>query len=748
MTAAEHPANLDLGTSHVLLTGATGFVGQAVLERLLSTHPGTRVTVLIRARGATGAESRLKNLLKKPVFSVWREAVGDEEAQRQIAERVHVLEGDLTAVPALPTDLDVVIHGASTVSFDPPIDEAFDTNLGGAVNLYEALAATGTDPYVVHVSTAYVGGTRKGVNPEGSLTHSVDWRVEWNAARTARERVEMESRRPEELRRRITEARRTQGKAGPQAVAAAAEEARVAEVTARLVDFGRTRGESLGWPDVYTFTKAMSERAAEQLWGAEHRLSIVRPAIIESAVAHPFPGWIDGFKVADPLIIAYGRGQLPEFPGLPDSVLDLIPVDFVVNTILAVAANPPERSAPKWYHAASGNTNPLPFFRMYENVREYFQANPMPHEERGHVKVPSWTFPGGRSVARGLKRRERAIATAEQTLRSLPAGRRVRGWAADLSQLRHDLESLQKFTGLYEAYTQTEIIFDDTNARALDASLPEELRVERGFDVSRIDWDDFLQRVHIPAITALTKAYAARRAATPAGERKVKPLPERSDVLAVFDLEGTVVDTNIVEQYLWVRAQGIGAAKWPFEFLSLLASLPKYLVAERRDRGEFIRTFSRRYRGLQAARVRRAVSGAAGSLLTRKALPAALARVQAHRDAGHRTVLVTGSIDVLVEPLRPYFDDIVAGRMHERDGVLTGYLDAPPLVDEARAAWLRKYAADHGANLTQSYGYGDSHSDLAWLQLVGHAHAVNPDGALYREARRKRWTVEDWSPRG
>jgi alcohol-forming fatty acyl-CoA reductase len=49
-------------------------------------------------------------------------------------------------------------------------------------------------------------------------------------------------------------------------------------------------------------------------------------------------------------------------------------------------------------------------------------------------------------------------------------------------------------------------------------------------------------------------------------------------------------------------------------------------------------------------------------------------------------VLVTGSIDMLVEPLAPLFDDVVAGRMHESGGVLTGYLDAPPLVDEARAA--------------------------------------------------------------
>ena len=113
-------------------------------------------------------------------------------------------------------------------------------------------------------------------------------------------------------------------------------------MTKRLVEYGRTRARSLGWPDVYTFTKAMGERAVEELAAeANLPLSIVRPSIIESAYTHPFPGWIDGFKMADPIIRAYGLGQIPEFPGIPEGIIDIIPVDFVVNALLAVAANPP-----------------------------------------------------------------------------------------------------------------------------------------------------------------------------------------------------------------------------------------------------------------------------------------------------------------------------------------------------------------------------------------------------------------------
>ena len=85
--------------------------------------------------------------------------------------------------------------------------------------------------------------------------------------------------------------------------------------------------------------------------------------------------------------------------------------------------------------------------------------------------------------------------------------------------------------------------------------------------------------------------------------------------------------------------------------------------------------------------------------------------------------------------------------MHERDGVLTGFLADPPLVDEARAAWLRHYAQQNGYNLSQSYGYGDSHADLVWLQLLGNPSAVNPDIQLYRHAREKHWNVLDWRRR-
>jgi fatty acyl-CoA reductase len=732
-----------LAGKYVLLTGATGFLGQATLEKLLSSYPSTRVCLLIRTRGNTAGAARLPGLLRKPVFQHWRDEVGDPEVEQIVTQRVSVIEGDLDTTVALPDDLDVVIHGASTVSFDPPIDEAFRTNVEGVAALYHALERAGNDPHVVHISTAYVAGVRKGVVSEAPLNHDVDWAVEAAAAARARAEVEAASRRPEVLRRAMSAARAEHGKAGPQRVAQAAEEGRRDWVTNRLIDYGRTRAQSLGWPDVYTLTKALGERVAEQLWAAQgHQLSIVRPAIVESALAHPYPGWIDGYKMADPLIIAYGRGILPEFPGLPDSVLDLIPVDLVVNAMLAVAATPPESSRPAYFHVSSGARNPLPFRAMYEHVHEYFRHQPMPDSERGHIQVPSWRFPGTSQVLRMLRTGERAVDLAERSLLRMPASDRTRDWMGTVHRRQQDLEVLRKYADLYQSYTQAEVIYDDRMTHALHQSLPAYRRAEHGFDAAEIDWTYYLQGVHFPGVTELMRTFSAR----PRSRTGTDPviLPERHDVAAVFDLEGTVVASNAIEHYLWARLATMPRSKWSGEVLDLLRSLPRYLRAERRDRGDFIRTFMRRYEGVDEAELRRLVDDVLSEALLQRTMPEAVRRIRHHREAGHRTVLITGTIDVLVEPLASLFDEIIAGHMHSRDGVWTGYLATPPLVDEARAAWLTRYASKNGINLSRSYAYGDSHSDRPWMELVGNPQAVNPDPYLFRHAKRRHWRIHRW----
>jgi len=91
------------------------------------------------------------------------------------------------------------------------------------------------------------------------------------------------------------------------------------------------------------------------------------------------------------------------------------------------------------------------------------------------------------------------------------------------------------------------------------------------------------------------------------------------------------------------------------------------------------------------------------------------------------------------------FDVVIGAELEQRDGRYTGFMSAPPLVGEARAAWLKRYALLEGVDLKHSYAYADSYSDLPLLRAVGHPVAVSPDSALYRHARRRRWPIEEWA---
>src|SRR5699024_12256031 len=87
-----------------LVQGATGFVGQAVVEKLLSAYPSPRLTLLVRPRGEVTAHERVQNLLEKDCFTPWRERIGAEAAAAEFEARINVLSGDLDNVPALRSE--------------------------------------------------------------------------------------------------------------------------------------------------------------------------------------------------------------------------------------------------------------------------------------------------------------------------------------------------------------------------------------------------------------------------------------------------------------------------------------------------------------------------------------------------------------------------------------------------------------------------------------------------------------------
>jgi len=742
-----------LAGKKIVMTGVTGFIGEQLLWKILTELPETRPSVLVRRKGSASARDRMLGVVKKPIFNDIREAAGG--ASELLDSRIEVIEGDLPNVPQLPTDLDIVVHCAGDVSFDPPIDQAFSTNVIGTKALLDRMLEAVTDengqrrtvPHYVHISTAYTAGRRRGAIPEAPHVHDIDYDAEATAGIAMRDLIEEESRTSAQLAKLRKEAERHHRQAGFLTTAADTERRRLDWVQAELVKAGTERARSLGWTDVYTFTKALGERVVADV-GRDVHVSIVRPAIVESSWLHPYPGWIEGFKMAEPLILAYGRGELPEFPATPEAVVDIVPCDHVVNAILAVCATQPAIGTPEYYHVNSGARNPLIFKDLYTYIRAYFMDHPFEGGPRGAARLPQWQFPGASSIERLLSTSERAHKMADRVLVQAPRSDRTRKIAKDLDRTRVRLDFLRRYHTLYKEYAQSELHFVDDNTLALTLALHSDDQAAFAFDTAVYDWKTYIQEVHCPSITAPMRRMDANRSKRGNRPTTMKDLDKDTAgavAVAIFDLDGTIMSTNVIEQYLWARLPELSRTQQLAEMGQVLRRLPSYLRAEQRDRGTFLRAVYRRYRGADLAALERFVDTSMAPHILNRLSPEAVRRIREHRAAGHTTVLITGVVRPLTRPIQPLFDVIVAADLAvDEEGRCTGFLTGPPVVGESRAAWLKHYAAQQRIDLDRSFAYADSHSDLPMLETVGNAVAVSPDIALMRAANRNRWSVVEW----
>src|SRR6185312_4392135 len=154
-------------------------------------------------------------------------------------------------------------------------------------------------------------------------------------------------------RKRLNEENRDA--ADPDALGLAVARERKVWTRTRLTDLGVERAAFWGWPNIYTYTKSLGE----QLVAAETGIvrSIVRPSIVESALAYPFPGWNEGFTTTAPIIFLVLKGQT-QIPANEKLILDITPVDQVAAVMLAVAAQACVEEPKLVHQASTGDSNP------------------------------------------------------------------------------------------------------------------------------------------------------------------------------------------------------------------------------------------------------------------------------------------------------------------------------------------------------------------------------------------------------
>lgn len=778
-----------LAGSRIFITGATGFVGTALTERLLRCIPEVQLTLLIRDGRRTSAQRRLeREVLKNDCFDRLRDELG-VECFTEAAGRVRAVSGDVgTDGLGLDDDgraalaaADVVIHSAATVAFDSPLDRAVEINLMGPVRIAQTLESLGATPHIVAVSTCYVAGNRRGPAPEEPVTANpffadLDWRAEVKASRRTRDDVDAESRTPERLATFRDQAQNELGPAGGPLIAERTESLRKEWLHDRMVTFGRSRAASVGWPDAYAFTKALGEVAfAETVAKANDNLAnladdndanpdstritytTLRPSIIESALAEPRPGWIRGFRMAEPIILSYARGLLKEFPGVPEGIVDVIPVDLVVAGIIAAAAEGITARAAGAavsggiVQVATGDANPLKYQQLVDRVREWFTEHPLYDRNGQPIVVPDWSFPGRGRVEGQLKRATSILERTEKVVASLPLRGKAAQWGAEVEEKREQARRALSYVELYGAYTECEAVYGVAHLLDLSDRMSADDRELFTLDPGAIDWDRYITETHLPSVVTHGRARSApiKRSPTARSDRLRSQVlaPERQ--LAAFDLENTIIASNVVATYSWLATRRLGTADRVRFVGRTLLEAPSLLAQDRKDRSDFLRAFYRRYEGAPVDELRADAQEHFSDLLLTRSFPDAVRRVRRHRELGHTTVLITGALDIVIEPLRPLFDHVVCAELGTRiddNGieVLTGHLDRVPPTAEARARILTDLCAELDLNPRQAVAYADSSSDLPMLEAVGFPVAVNPEPRLASIARKRGWLVEDF----
>lgn len=518
------------GGQRLIVVGGTGFLGKVWWSLLLSRFPEVEhLYLVVRPKAGMTVEQRFwDQIVKSEVLVPLREEHGTR-FEEFIRSKVTPIAGDV-AQPYCGIDASLrdevrgriaaVVNVAGVVDFDPPLDEALEVNAFGCQNLV-ALARDLGGVGVLHTSTCYVAGKKTGPVeerdprefpfPRADELDRRDWDPDREIAecldviKQARHRASdafRQSRFLDEAKKNLRE-RNEPARGGM----LDAEIARVKRkfVEAQLADMGMERARYWGWPNTYTYTKSIGEQivAASGL-----PYTIVRPAIVESTVQYPFPGWNEGINTSAPFIFMIRKGGL-QLPG-DDIYLDVIPCDMVAAAITLALAELVEGTAKPVYQAGSTDTNPCTMRRFFEltglHKRKHYkrtgEGGPLlsalqAHFEGSLLSREEYDRFGPRTLAKGAEALSSVLRLAGAgPLKPFvkPTAKGLEGFAAQQKKLARIMDVFVPFTAEYH------YIFRCDNTRAAYARLGERDRARLLWAPESIDWRQWFLEVHVPAL--------------------------------------------------------------------------------------------------------------------------------------------------------------------------------------------------------------------------------------------------------
>ena len=504
----------------ILLTGATGFLGKVFLMLLMKWHPEIeRVYLLIRGDQKSSLSRFRREVLDSPVMGPLRDQLGTR-FDKFVDEKIAVVPGDITiegligdgSDPIKRGTLDAVVHCAGMVNFEASLEKAISVNALGVANVIEFCRKH--DAAMMHISTCYAAGVADGHRYEDDF--SENWcpigKRNFNLQREIREaqatcaRIEAESR--DQLRQAELaddddyDTLSTDDSDGTD-VAPVADGRRKRWVEERLKEVGKARALSWGWPNTYSYTKSLGEQL---VFAQRHNMNVtvVRPAVIESALADPFPGWNQGVNTSAPLTYLSGRGYR-FYPASAELVLDIIPVDLAAHAMIPILAALLTKRHRFVYQLCTSDVNPLPMRRLVEltalsNRREHRKqggamAKIGPHIEAVVVSQNTYDLASD-TMPRIMKH---AASFARSVLGE--DSDRARKFESNVDWIAEDMDLAREMVEVYRPYIQELIYtFHGSNVRELYGALKPADVAHHPFRPDQIDWADYWINVHLPGL--------------------------------------------------------------------------------------------------------------------------------------------------------------------------------------------------------------------------------------------------------
>jgi len=553
----------------VFILGSTGFVGKVLLSMLLDRFPQVRrAYVMVRRGSGTDAESRFwKSVVTSPAFNPLRDKHGGAGGLAAfLRQKVVVVDGDITepnlglpeeAAQRVAQDIDVLINSSGRVTFNPPLESALRTNVEGTKNVI-AFAKRMKRPALIHTSTCFVAGNRSGEvwedeqldgyfprRKELTGTHfSVEQEMADNAQGAARIRqladdAQVLARLRQEARERLRDENRDPD--DETALKLAVARARKEWIREEMTQQGIERAARWGWPNIYTYTKSMGDQLVARETGIVR--SIVRPAIVESAVAFPFAGWNEGFTTSAPLVYLALKGQ-NVLPVSNKLILDVVPVDHVAAGMLMAAAQACVEQPKLVFQLSSGDLNPLHMDRVVTLTglykRKRFQDKESGNRFLNELVARMEFRPVSEEVyeSRSIPMFNKVARRASEAL-----GRLRPRWGAGrftevVDRIKKGLEEVERVTTeaaknieLFRPFIfENQYILRADNMRALRERLsPEDQRLVP-WGPEHLDWYDYWMNTHFPGL---------QRWVLPELDQTYAPKPKQvygyHDLLELFD---------------------------------------------------------------------------------------------------------------------------------------------------------------------------------------------------------------------